>query len=121
MHNNNSAREWYERLGMEACRWWERGGTGWELKGEGLYVPEEPAEGAGAEGGLIMRASGGALDSALQRRYEHRGNGAADISYHIIKNSAHGPARIRMGLCGPCKARYHRQRQLRQSSRRLQR
>ena len=79
------AREWYERLGMEACRWWERGGTGWELKGEGLYVPEEPTEGAGAEGGLIMRSLGGALDSALRRRYEHRGDGTADISYHIIK------------------------------------
>ena len=85
VHSNNSAREWYERLGMEACRWWERGGTGWELKGEGLYVPEEPAEGAGAEGGLIMRSSGGALDSALRRRYEQRGDGAGDISYHIIK------------------------------------
>ena len=32
-----------------------------------------------------MRSLGGALDSALRRRYEHRGDGTADISYHVIK------------------------------------
>jgi len=40
--HNEHATEWYERLGMAACRWWEAGPAGWELKGTGLYVPEGP-------------------------------------------------------------------------------
>ena len=77
-HTENRAREWYQRLGMVRCRWWEREQGRWAVQGDGLYRPEGPPVEGGDKGGIIMRTTGAALESELQRRGESRGTGAGD-------------------------------------------
>ena len=85
-HKGNTATEWYGRLGMQVCRWWDRAQGEWELRGTGLYVPEGPSEAQGQEGGIIMRAPGLVLDRALHNRQERRGAGGGNITYQLINN-----------------------------------
>ena len=85
VHNHNEhATEWYERLGMAACRWWEAGPAGWELQGTGLYVPEGPPTEGHPGGGIIMRTAGNTLDAALRSRDERRRRGGQDNETHYI-------------------------------------
>ena len=83
-HTENRAREWYQRLGMVRCRWWEREQGRWAVQGDGLYIPEEPPVEEGGRGGILMRTTGAALESELQRREESRGTGAGGIRYHLF-------------------------------------
>ena len=69
---------------MTACRWWEAGPAGWELKGTGLYVPEGPPTEGHSEGGIIMRTAGDTLDAALRSRDERPRRGGQDNETHYI-------------------------------------
>ena len=69
---------------MAGCRWWEREQGRWAVQGDGLYIPEEPPVEEGGRGGILMRTTGAALESELQRREESRGTGAGGIRYHLF-------------------------------------
>ena len=82
VHNICAAKGWYRRLGFVVCRWWERTERDWELRGEGLYVPEKPTGEDGKTGGVIMRTAGGVLDGQLRGRSEGRGGLGGDKLYY---------------------------------------
>lgn len=96
VHNSCAAKGWYRRLGFVVCRWWERTERDWELRGEGLYVPEKPTGEDGKTGGVIMRTAGGVLDGQLRGRSEGRGEARGGISYIIIDDGIEGLRRLNL-------------------------
>ena len=69
VHEDNTASEFYERLGFRRARWWGRQpGGGRRLEPQGGRSLTEPLYSQ-----AMWRAGGGALDEALRSRGERRG------------------------------------------------